>query len=125
MPRSPWTASAGCRNTADVPVLHRVATILRAMWPLLPIPVTITLPGCARIKSTARIRSPFRRVAAERMESASISMAARAAASHSLSGAGGIGLFETAGASFGGGKERADSQVCLLLHFGDVSVRRL
>src|SRR5471030_34308 len=83
MPRSPWTASAGCRNTAAVPVLHSVATMVRAMCPDLPIPVTTTLPGCARIRSTARISSPFNRPAARATDAASISMAARARASHS------------------------------------------
>src|ERR1035438_5969040 len=72
MPRSPCTASAGCRNTAAVPVLHSVATILRAMWPLLPMPVTITFPGCARINSTARISSPSSLEAAQRIESAEV-----------------------------------------------------
>ena len=46
--------------------------------------MTITLPGCARINSTARTSSPSKRDAALEIESASIIMAARAAASHSF-----------------------------------------
>ena len=38
MPRSPWLASAGWTKCAGVPVLARVAAILRAMWPDLPMP---------------------------------------------------------------------------------------
>src|ERR1035441_9973790 len=49
-------------------------------------PVTITFPGCASISCTARISSPSSLAAAARMDSASISMAARALASHSFSG---------------------------------------
>ncbi len=37
IPRSPWLASAGWRKKAGVPVLARVAAILPAMWPDLPI----------------------------------------------------------------------------------------
>ena len=44
MPRSPWPASAGCRKMAGVPVEVKVAVILRATMPLLPMPVTITRP---------------------------------------------------------------------------------
>ena len=39
MPRSPWTASAGWRKWAGVPVERRVAAILWAMMPDLPMPV--------------------------------------------------------------------------------------
>jgi glucan biosynthesis protein len=49
-------------------------------------PVTITFPGCARTRSTARINSASSLADARRMESASISIAARAAASQSFSG---------------------------------------
>ena len=44
MPRSPWLASAGWTKLAGVPVDANVAAILRATWPLLPIPVTMTRP---------------------------------------------------------------------------------
>ena len=44
LPRSPWLASAGWTNCAGVPVEDKVAAILLAIWPLFPIPVTITLP---------------------------------------------------------------------------------
>ena len=44
MPRSPWLASAGCTKYAGVPVLDSVEAILRAMWPDLPMPLTMTRP---------------------------------------------------------------------------------
>ena len=44
MPRSPWLASPGCTKKAGVPVEARVAAILRATWPDLPMPVTMTRP---------------------------------------------------------------------------------
>ena len=52
-PRSPWTASAGCRKNAGVPVLARVAAILRLMIPDLPMPVTMTRPAQASSRRTA------------------------------------------------------------------------
>ena len=60
-PRSPCTASAGCRNSAGEPVELSVAAIFCAMMPLLPIPVTTTRPFCppqCRIISTAREKGP-------------------------------------------------------------------
>src|SRR5712691_2818299 len=53
IPRSPWLASAGWTNCAGVPVEARVAAILRAMWPLLPMPVTIRRPRAAAHRSSA------------------------------------------------------------------------
>src|SRR5665811_440115 len=53
MPRSPWLASPGCTNSAGVPVEAKVEAILRPTWPDLPMPVTITRPCAARIRSTA------------------------------------------------------------------------
>ena len=44
MPRSPCMASAGCRNSAGLPVEVNVAAILRAISPLLPMPLTTTRP---------------------------------------------------------------------------------
>ena len=44
MPRSPCRASAGWMKKAGVPVLQKVAAILFAMCPDLPIPVQITFP---------------------------------------------------------------------------------
>ena len=44
MPRSPWLASAAWTKNAGVPVEASVAAILRAMWPDLPMPVTIKRP---------------------------------------------------------------------------------
>ena len=54
MPRSPWLASAAWTKNAGWPVEASVAAILRATWPDLPRPVTITRPGAAAIVSTAR-----------------------------------------------------------------------
>ena len=53
MPRSPWLASAECTKKAGVPVEAKVAAILRATWPDLPRPVTMTRPLASRIRSTA------------------------------------------------------------------------
>ena len=52
-PRSPCTASAGCRKNAGVPVLASVAAILRQMMPDLPMPVTMTRPLQPRTSTTA------------------------------------------------------------------------
>ena len=43
-PRSPWTASAGCRQWLRVPVEASVAMIFCPTSPAFPIPETITLP---------------------------------------------------------------------------------
>ena len=43
-PRSPCTASAGCRQWLGVPVEASVAMIFWPISPALPMPVTITLP---------------------------------------------------------------------------------
>ncbi len=66
MPRSPWPASAAWMKKAGVPVEARVAAILRAMCPDLPMPVTITRPGFERIRSMAATKvapSPLCRAA--------------------------------------------------------------
>ena len=42
MPRSPWIASAGCKNSDGVPVDASVAAILRPIRPDLPIPQITT-----------------------------------------------------------------------------------
>ena len=47
MPRSPWLASAGWTNMAGEPVEARVAAILRATWPDLPMPVQTIRPLAA------------------------------------------------------------------------------
>ena len=72
MPRSPWLASAGCMKKAGVPVEARVAAILRAMWPDLPMPLTTTRPRQARISSQARTNEPSMRCGNAAMASASI-----------------------------------------------------
>ncbi|TPW07869.1 MAG: hypothetical protein FD124_817 [Alphaproteobacteria bacterium] len=53
MPRSPWLASAGWTNIAERPVEAMVAAILRAMCPLLPMPVMIARPFAAESIVTA------------------------------------------------------------------------
>src|SRR5208337_3799898 len=58
IPRSPCRASAGWRNSAGLPVEVKVAAILRATMPLLPMPVTITRPAQQLSNSTARSKSP-------------------------------------------------------------------
>ena len=50
MPRSPWLASAGWTKMAGVPVEASVAAILRAIWPLLPMPVRMTRPVALLIR---------------------------------------------------------------------------
>ena len=57
MPRSPWLASAACTKKAGVPVEASVAAILRATWPDLPSPVTMTRPLASRIRSTAAAKA--------------------------------------------------------------------
>src|SRR5215472_13176624 len=58
IPRSPCTASTGCMKSAGVPIELNVAAILRAMIPLLPIPVTTTRPLHASIIFTAPSKAP-------------------------------------------------------------------
>ncbi len=60
IPRSPWLASPGWTNWAGVPVEAKVAAILRATWPLLPIPVTMTRPRIAASSSTPAAKRPSR-----------------------------------------------------------------
>src|SRR6202008_4374239 len=45
-------------NCAGVPVDDSVAAILRATWPLLPIPLTMTRPFTAASRSMARVNAP-------------------------------------------------------------------
>ena len=53
IPKSPCSASTGCRYNAGVPVELNVAAILRAINPLLPMPVTTTRPAQQNSNSTA------------------------------------------------------------------------
>src|ERR1700730_16312421 len=57
MPRSPWLASAGCTNSAGVPVEDNVAAILWPTCPDLPMPETTTRPRATRIMSTAAVNA--------------------------------------------------------------------
>ena len=61
MPRSPWLASPGWTNCAGVPVEAKVAAILRAMWPLLPMPVTMIRPFAAAHEIERRRKSAVER----------------------------------------------------------------
>ena len=54
IPRSPCSASAGCKKTEGVPVEENVAAIFRPINPDLPMPVTTTRPLQASKSSTAR-----------------------------------------------------------------------
>jgi len=82
-PRSPCTASAGCRNSAGLPVELSVAAIFCAIIPLLPIPVTTTRPR----PSPQRITSSTARPNASAIEPASPGGASRRAASASKAAA--------------------------------------
>ena len=62
-PRSPWTASAGCRQWLGVPVEASVAMIFWPTRPALPMPQTITFPRHERSTATARQNSPSSRSA--------------------------------------------------------------
>ena len=53
-PKSPWYTSRGLMKNDGVPVEEKVAAIFAPMCPLLPTPVTITLPLHESIMSTAR-----------------------------------------------------------------------
>ena len=57
MPMSPWLASAACMKNDGVPVEASVAAILPAMWPDLPMPVTMTRPWHSR-QMAAGAREP-------------------------------------------------------------------
>ena len=80
MPRSPWLASAGCTNSAGVPVDANVAAILRPIWPLLPMPITTTRPRQASMTCTACANSEPTRSARQSTAAASISKVFRASA---------------------------------------------
>ncbi|CAI8162411.1 MAG: Uncharacterised protein [Cryomorphaceae bacterium] len=52
IPRSPWYASPGWTKKEGTPVDEKVAASLRAMIPLLPIPVKMSFPLHSMIIST-------------------------------------------------------------------------
>src|SRR6185503_126885 len=81
MPRSPWLASAGWTNCAGVPVEAKVAAILRATWPLLPMPVTVTRPLVAASRLTASEKRPFSSAASAVRPAISVLRTRRATAS--------------------------------------------
>ena len=95
MPRSPWAASAACTKYAGVPVLASVAAILRAMWPDLPMPVTMTRPWRLRMMSTARSNSSPTRSASAATAAASMRSTRRARATARLSAEVEIGSMES------------------------------
>ena len=85
MPRSPWLASAGCTNSAGVPVEASVAAILRPTWPLLPMPITTTRPRQASTAPTARAKPSPRRALAPSSAAASMSKRLRRQLQRALS----------------------------------------
>ena len=60
MPRSPWAASLGCTKKAGVPVEANVAATFWPMWPLLPMPETMTARARYHRSSTARANGSAR-----------------------------------------------------------------
>ena len=78
MPRSPWLASPGWTNWAGVPVEAKVEAILRPTWPDLPMPVTMTRPFAAMIRSAARVKVSSRLVARRVRAAASVVITRRA-----------------------------------------------
>src|SRR6266404_9284259 len=78
IPRSPCRASAGWRKNDGVPVLERVAEILRPMRPDLPMPVTAMRPLQAKRTSTAFTKVLSRRAFTSCRARASISSTRRA-----------------------------------------------
>src|SRR5258708_15479458 len=78
IPRSPCRASAGCRKNEGVPVLERVAEILRQISPDLPMPVTAIRPLQANRTSTAFTKVLSRRDFTSCRARASISSTRRA-----------------------------------------------
>ncbi len=72
IPRSPCIASTGCKKSAGVPVLFKVATIFRPIIPDFPIPVTITRPSALSIVFTASAKSGPSLSTTPKMPSASI-----------------------------------------------------
>ena len=84
MPRSPWLASPGWTHRAGVPVEASVAAIFRAIWPLLPMPVTTTRPVMPASTSTERAKLSSRPAARSISASAS-TRSTRCATAMSLS----------------------------------------
>src|SRR6266849_1188807 len=78
MPKSPCSASAGCRKNDGVPVLESVAEIFRPISPDLPIPVTATRPLQAKSPSTALAKLASSRALTSCSARASISSTRRA-----------------------------------------------
>ena len=53
LPKSPWIASAECKNKLGVPVEDKVADNFWPIIPALPMPVTTTLPLERKINCVA------------------------------------------------------------------------
>ncbi len=84
MPRSPCMPSPEWRKNAGVPVLAKVAAILRQIKPDFPSPVTTTLPRHWRNICTARTKLSSRRSTMERIPSASMRSTSAARVSAAL-----------------------------------------
>src|SRR5258708_1060024 len=78
IPKSPCSASAGCRKNDGVPVLESVAEIFRPISPDFPMPVTATRPLQAKSTSTALAKLLSRRAFTSCSARASISSTLRA-----------------------------------------------
>ena len=89
-PRSPCSASAGCRKSDGVPVEAKVALIFWAMKPALPMPVTTTLPSQAKMRATASLKAPSMRAQSCSMAEASTRRTPRAYAAASAEPAGSL-----------------------------------
>ena len=77
IPRSPWLASPGWTKKAGLPVLARVAAILPAMCPDLPMPRTTMRPRQPSINWQARAKPSSRRSTKASTALASVSRTAR------------------------------------------------
>jgi len=78
IPKSPCSASAGCRKNDGVPVLDSVAEIFRPISPDFPIPVTATRPLHSKSTSTALVKVASSRAITSCSARASISKTLRA-----------------------------------------------
>ncbi len=85
IPKSPCPASAGCRKKAGVPVLASVAAIFPAMWPDLPMPLTMTRPSQASSARQAAAKCASRRLLSAAMPACSLARVRRAVASRAES----------------------------------------
>jgi hypothetical protein len=84
-----------------VPVDAKVAAILRATWPLLPIPVTMTRPRIAASSSTPAAKRPSRPAINAVNPSISMPRTRRATAMLALSVISSVGMVASLGMNLG------------------------